>query len=58
MEVVDASKGRVDNVHYDVAVTTSTRDHLDTTATWDSYGAGKARLFPAGGLRAAVVTWR
>lgn len=49
-------QGRVDNVHYDVAVFTNlTRDHLDYHGDMDSYGAAKARLFARDGLRAAVV---
>jgi len=49
-------QGRVDNVHYDVAVFTNlTRDHLDYHGDMDRYGAAKARLFVREGLRAAVV---
>lgn len=49
-------QGRVDAVHYDVAVFTNlTRDHLDYHGDMDSYGAAKARLFVREGLRAAVV---
>jgi UDP-N-acetylmuramoyl-L-alanyl-D-glutamate--2,6-diaminopimelate ligase len=49
-------QGRVDNVHYDVAVFTNlTRDHLDYHGTMDAYGAAKAKLFAREGLRAAVV---
>jgi UDP-N-acetylmuramoyl-L-alanyl-D-glutamate--2,6-diaminopimelate ligase len=49
-------QGRVDNVHYDVAVFTNlTRDHLDYHHTMEAYGAAKARLFARDGLRGAVV---
>ncbi len=49
-------QGRVDAVHYDVAVFTNlTRDHLDYHGDMETYGAAKARLFAREGLRAAVV---
>jgi len=49
-------QGRVDGVHFDVAVFTNlTRDHLDYHGTMDAYGAAKAKLFAWPGLRAAVV---
>ena len=49
-------QGRVDAVHYDVAVFTNlTRDHLDYHGDMASYGAAKARLFSRAGLKAAVV---
>ena len=49
-------QGRVDGVHFDVAVFTNlTRDHLDYHGNMASYGAAKARLFDWPGLRAAVV---
>lgn len=49
-------QGRVDAVHYDIAVFTNlTRDHLDYHGTMAAYGAAKARLFQRAGLRAAVV---
>ncbi len=49
-------QGRVDNVHYDVAVFTNlTRDHLDYHGDMASYGAAKAKLFDRRGLNAAVV---
>jgi UDP-N-acetylmuramoyl-L-alanyl-D-glutamate--2,6-diaminopimelate ligase len=49
-------QGRVDAVHFDVAVFTNlTRDHLDYHGDMDAYGAAKARLFSRAGLRAAVV---
>jgi UDP-N-acetylmuramoyl-L-alanyl-D-glutamate--2,6-diaminopimelate ligase len=49
-------QGRVDGVHFDVAVFTNlTRDHLDYHGTMDAYGAAKARLFAWPGLRAAVI---
>lgn len=49
-------QGRVDAVHYDVAVFTNlTRDHLDYHGDMATYGAAKAKLFVRPGLRAAVV---
>lgn len=49
-------QGRVDAVHYDVAVFTNlSRDHLDYHGDMATYGAAKARLFARPGLRAAVV---
>ena len=49
-------QGRVDAVHYDVAVFTNlTRDHLDYHGDMATYGAAKAKLFKRPGLRAAVV---
>ncbi len=49
-------QGRVDAVHYDVAVFTNlTRDHLDYHGDMASYGAAKARLFHREGLKAAVI---
>lgn len=49
-------QGRVDAVHYDVAVFTNlTRDHLDYHGDMAQYGAAKARLFHRAGLKAAVV---
>jgi len=49
-------QGRVDAVHFDVAVFTNlSRDHLDYHGDMAAYGAAKARLFSRDGLRAAVV---
>jgi UDP-N-acetylmuramoyl-L-alanyl-D-glutamate--2,6-diaminopimelate ligase len=49
-------QGRVDAVHYDVAVFTNlTRDHLDYHGDMATYGAAKAKLFKRPGLRAAVI---
>ena len=49
-------QGRVDGVHFDVAVFTNlTRDHLDYHGDMASYGAAKAKLFDWPGLRAAAV---
>ena len=49
-------QGRVDAVHYDIAVFTNlTRDHLDYHGDMASYGAAKARLFQRAGLKQAVV---
>ncbi|MDQ3618300.1 MAG: UDP-N-acetylmuramoyl-L-alanyl-D-glutamate--2,6-diaminopimelate ligase [Pseudomonadota bacterium] len=49
-------QGRVDGVHFDVAVFTNlTRDHLDYHGDMAAYGKAKARLFAWPGLRAAVV---
>jgi UDP-N-acetylmuramoyl-L-alanyl-D-glutamate--2,6-diaminopimelate ligase len=49
-------QGRVDNVHFDVAVFTNlTRDHLDYHGDMAGYGAAKARLFAWPELKAAVI---
>ena len=49
-------QGRVDGVHFDVAVFTNlSRDHLDYHGDMAGYGAAKARLFAWPGLQAAVV---
>ncbi|MCD9006590.1 UDP-N-acetylmuramoyl-L-alanyl-D-glutamate--2,6-diaminopimelate ligase [Luteimonas sp. XNQY3] len=49
-------QGRVDAVHFDVAVFTNlTRDHLDYHGDMAGYGAAKARLFVREGLKAAVI---
>ena len=49
-------QGRVDAVHYDIAVFTNlTRDHLDYHGDMESYGAAKAKLLSRPGLRAAVI---
>ncbi|MCL1634568.1 UDP-N-acetylmuramoyl-L-alanyl-D-glutamate--2,6-diaminopimelate ligase [Luteimonas sp. SX5] len=49
-------QGRVDAVHYDVAVFTNlTRDHLDYHGDMAAYGAAKAKLFARPGLRAAAI---
>ncbi len=49
-------QGRVDAVHFAVGVFTNlSRDHLDYHGDMERYGAAKARLFAAPGLRAAVV---
>lgn len=49
-------QGRVDGVHFDVAVFTNlTRDHLDYHGDMASYGAAKAKLLAWPGLRAAAV---
>lgn len=49
-------QGRVDAVHYDVAVFTNlTRDHLDYHGSMDAYGAAKAKLFHRAGLKAAAI---
>ncbi|MFL6592288.1 MAG: UDP-N-acetylmuramoyl-L-alanyl-D-glutamate--2,6-diaminopimelate ligase [Luteimonas sp.] len=49
-------QGRVDGVHFDVAVFTNlTRDHLDYHGDMGRYGEAKARLLAWPGLRAAVV---
>ncbi len=47
---------RVAGLKYDVAVFTNlTRDHLDYHGTMENYGAAKARLFDAPGLKTAVI---
>ncbi|MEO6263370.1 MAG: UDP-N-acetylmuramoyl-L-alanyl-D-glutamate--2,6-diaminopimelate ligase [Luteimonas sp.] len=49
-------QGRVDGVHFDVAVFTNlTRDHLDYHDDMDAYAAAKARLLAWPELRAAVI---
>ncbi|MGY1425695.1 UDP-N-acetylmuramoyl-L-alanyl-D-glutamate--2,6-diaminopimelate ligase [Lysobacter sp. A289] len=49
-------QGRVDAVHFDVAVFTNlSRDHLDYHGDMATYGAAKALLFAWPGLRAAVI---
>ncbi|GHE33270.1 UDP-N-acetylmuramoyl-L-alanyl-D-glutamate--2,6-diaminopimelate ligase [Vulcaniibacterium thermophilum] len=49
-------QGRVDGVHFDVAVFTNlTRDHLDYHGDMARYGAAKAKLFAWPGLQAAVI---
>lgn len=49
-------QGRVDAVHYDVAVFTNlTRDHLDYHGSMEAYGAAKAKLFQRPGLKAAAI---
>ena len=49
-------QGRVDGVHFDVAVFTNlTRDHLDYHGDMQAYGDAKARLFRWPQLRAAVL---
>jgi UDP-N-acetylmuramoyl-L-alanyl-D-glutamate--2,6-diaminopimelate ligase len=49
-------QGRVDGVHFDVAVFTNlTRDHLDYHGDMATYGEAKARLFAWPGLHAAVL---
>ena len=43
-------QGRVDGVHFDVAVFTNlTRDHLDYHGDMATYGEAKARLFALAG---------
>jgi UDP-N-acetylmuramoyl-L-alanyl-D-glutamate--2,6-diaminopimelate ligase len=50
---------RVAGVRFDTAVFTNlTRDHLDYHGTLEAYGAAKARLFHAAGLRRAVINVR
>ena len=49
-------QGRVDGVHFDVAVFTNlTRDHLDYHGDMAAYGVAKARLLAWPELRAAVL---
>jgi len=49
-------QGRVNGVTFEVALFTNlTRDHLDYHATMAAYGAAKARLFTAPGLRVSVI---
>jgi UDP-N-acetylmuramoyl-L-alanyl-D-glutamate--2,6-diaminopimelate ligase len=47
---------RVGGVRFDTSVFTNlTRDHLDYHGSLEAYGAAKARLFEAEGLRCAVI---
>lgn len=49
-------QGRVDAVHFDVAVFTNlTRDHLDYHGDMAAYGAAKVKLFAWPGLKVAVI---
>ena len=49
-------QGRVSGIKYDAAdFTNLTRDHLDYHGSMDAYGAAKARLFTARGLRHRIV---
>jgi len=49
-------QGRVGGIKFDVALFTNlTRDHLDYHHTMAAYGAAKAKLFTAPGLRTAVI---
>lgn len=49
-------QGRVDAVHFDVAVFTNlTRDHLDYHGSMEAYGEAKAKLFHRAGLKAAAI---
>jgi UDP-N-acetylmuramoyl-L-alanyl-D-glutamate--2,6-diaminopimelate ligase len=49
-------QGRVNGVHFDVAVLTNlTRDHLDYHGDIESYAHAKRKLFHADGLRYAVI---
>ncbi|HHW4678338.1 MAG TPA: UDP-N-acetylmuramoyl-L-alanyl-D-glutamate--2,6-diaminopimelate ligase [Xylella sp.] len=49
-------QGRVDGVHYDVAVFTNlTRDHLDYHGDMEHYRVAKARLFSYQDLQAVVI---
>jgi len=50
------AQGRVDAVRFDTAVFSNlSRDHLDFHASFEAYGAAKARLFSWAGLASAVI---
>lgn len=50
------AQGRVQGVHFELALFTNlTRDHLDYHGTMEAYGAAKAALFEAAGLKRAVL---
>ena len=50
------TQGRVNGVHYDVALLTNlTRDHLDYHGDMESYAAAKRRLFDWNSLKHAVL---
>ena len=50
------TQGRVNGVHYDVALLTNlTRDHLDYHGDMQSYAAAKRRLFDWEHLKYAVL---
>ena len=58
MEVssIGLHQGRVNGVHFDVAVFTNlTRDHLEYHGSMEAYAAAKAQLFRTPGLKAAVL---
>ena len=50
------SQGRVNGVHFDVAVLTNlSRDHLDYHGSYEKYAETKKQLFHTAGLKAAVI---
>jgi len=58
MEVssIGLHQGRVNGVHFDVAVLTNlTRDHLEYHGSMEAYAAAKEPLFATPGLKAAVL---
>lgn len=49
-------QGRVNGVHFDVAVLTNlSRDHLDYHGSFEKYAEAKKRLFYSAGLKSAVL---
>ena len=53
---IGLDQGRVDGVHFDVAVFTNlSRDHLDYHQSMEAYGQAKAKLFEFAGIKHVVI---